>query len=67
VKDLAAVVVEVVAAVVAKDVYLRTLLAELISMPSLEILLLRSVNGAMRRDFASSVRKKDTVSSNAPS
>jgi hypothetical protein len=42
-------------------------LAELISTPSLELSPLSSVSGTMRRDFASSATRRDTVSSHARS
>jgi hypothetical protein len=42
-----------------------TLLAELISTPSVEFLLLRNVIDTKKRHFASSATRRDTVSTNA--
>jgi hypothetical protein len=60
------VLVEVVGvAIVEAEVDLLKTHAELISLSSLVLLLLRSVNDTKRRDFASSVTRMDIVSSRA--
>jgi hypothetical protein len=58
--------VEVVAVVIGEAaVDLRQTMAELISVPSLELFLLESVNDTKRRDFVASVTRRDIVSSSA--
>jgi hypothetical protein len=54
----------VVAIMDAEDDHLQAL-AKLTSTPSLELLLLNSVNDTMRRDFASSVTRRVIVFSSA--
>jgi hypothetical protein len=65
-RDIVADVVVVMAIEEAEDGLLQTL-TELTSMPSIELLLLKSGSNTKRMDFTSSATRRDTVSSNARS